>query len=137
MSPKSIAATIGIAAALVIGSAIPAMAAPAVAATALNVRACASTSCRVVDVLRPGERVNVEYCRTNNWCFITHRGPDGFVHAKYLSRSGIYDRDRRYDRDRYYDDDFYIYPRRRIIRRYDPGVSVCFGGPNARFCVYD
>lgn len=130
MSLKSKFASVGIAAAILVGSIVPTLAASAVAQNALNVRSCGSTSCRVVDVLRRGERVEVEYCR-GAWCFITHRGPDGFVNANYLSR-GYYD-------DDYFDygDDFYVYPRRRIIRPYDPGVSVCFGGPNARFCVYD
>jgi uncharacterized protein YraI len=132
MSLKSKAASVGIAAAILAGTIVPTMAAEAVAATTLNVRACASTSCRVVDVLRRGERVEVEYCRRDNWCFITRRGPDGFVNARYLTRG----HDRFYDDD-FYDDDFYITPRRRIIRPYNPGVSVCFGSPNARFCVYD
>lgn len=127
MSLKSKAASFGIAAAILAGTIVPTLAAQAIVSTALNVRSCASTSCRVVDVLRRGERVEVEYCRRDNWCFIRHRGPDGFVSARYLSRGY----------DRYFDDDFYIYPRRRIIRRYDPGVSVCLGGPNARFCIYD
>lgn len=52
---------------------------------ALNVRAQPGTNHVVVDVLRPGERVTVSHCHSN-WCFIQHRGPDGWVSANYLTR---------------------------------------------------
>ncbi len=135
MSPKSMLAALGLAAAMSAGAAVPAMAAAAVADTNLNVRSCGSTSCRVVDVLRRGEVVDVQYCE-DIWCFVEKRGRDGWVSARYLSRDRY---DDFYDDDYYYDDDdvIYIEPRRRIIRRVDPSVSACFGGPNARFCIYD
>jgi uncharacterized protein YraI len=131
MSLKLKAAALGLAAAFVIGTAVPALAAGAYATSNVNVRECAGTHCDVVDVLRRGERVDVDYCRSA-WCFVEKRGPDGFVHANYLSRD-YYD-------DDYYDDDIIIieprYPRR-YIRRYDPAFSACFGGPNARLCFSD
>ena len=138
MSLISTAKSLGIAAALVLATALPALAASAYATSNVNVRSCDSTSCRVVDVLRRGERVEIDYCR-GSWCAIERRGADGWVNASYLSRGG--DRYDRYDRDDYYDDGFYIRPPRdyprRIIRRIDPGFSACVGGANARFCVYD
>jgi hypothetical protein len=135
MSLRSIAASIGVAAAIILAGALPAAAATAYATTNVNVRSCGSTDCRVVDVLHRGERVEVDYCR-GAWCAVEKRGRDGFVNANYLSR----DFDDYYDDD-YYDDDFYIVPRRvyprRFVRPYDPDFSACVGGPNARFCIYD
>jgi uncharacterized protein YraI len=136
------ARTIALAAALVVGSALPALAVSAVATSNVNVRSCGSTDCRVVDVLRSGERVEIDYCQ-GSWCAVSKRGLDGWVSANYLSRDGRdrYD-DRRYDNRRYdrRDDGFYIRPGRpgrHLIRPYDPGFSACLGGPNARFCIYD
>lgn len=132
MSLKSMLASLGIAVAMIAGTAIPALAAAAVADTNLNVRSCGSTDCRVVDVLRRGEVVDVEFCE-DLWCRIEKRGRDGWVSARFLSRDGYY------DDDDYYDDDepvIYIEPRRRRIPRPDP-FTVCLGGQNARFCVYD
>jgi uncharacterized protein YraI len=136
MSFKLKAAAIGLAAALVAGGALPALAATAYATTNVNVRSCGSTDCRVVDVLHRGERVDVDFCR-GSWCAVEKRGRDGWVNANYLSRD-YYDDDDYYD----YDDDFYIIPRRSrvypIYPRYrGPDFSACIGGPNARFCVYD
>jgi uncharacterized protein YraI len=132
MSLKSNAAALGLAVALVVGAAVPALAASAYATSNVNVRECAGTHCDVVDVLRRGERVDVDYCR-GAWCFVEKRGPNGFVNANYLSRDGYYD-------DDYYDDDVIVieprYPRR-FYRRYDPGFSACVGSPNARFCIND
>jgi uncharacterized protein YraI len=137
MSLKLKAAAFGVAAALVAGAALPALAATAFATSNVNVRSCGSTDCRVVDVLRRGDRVDVDFCR-GSWCAIENfNGRDGWVSASYLSRD--YDDDYF---DDYYDDDFYIVPRRTrvfpIYPRYrDPDFSACIGGPNARFCVYD
>lgn len=141
MSLISKAKSVGIAAAIMLATALPAFAASAYATSNVNVRSCDSTSCRVVDVLRRGERVEIDYCR-GSWCAIERRGADGWVNASYLSRGGDryddrYDRYDRYDRD----DGFYIRPPRdyprRIIRRVDPGFSACVGNPYARFCVSD
>lgn len=64
-----------------------AMAAEATANVSLNVRAGPGTGYSVVDVLYDGERVTVERC-SGGWCEISHRGPDGWVSARYLT---IYD----------------------------------------------
>jgi len=113
-----------------------AQAAPAYASSTVNVRAGAGTGYPVVDTLRRGERVDIDYCR-GSWCYVTKSGPDGWVSASYLNRD-------RYDRDRYddrYDDDFYIYerPRYRPYRPFRPyfGSQFCVGGQNASFCVRD
>ena len=140
MSLGSKLATLAIAAVAVVATALPAFAATAYASTTLNVRSCGSTSCRVIDVLRRGEPVDVRYCE-GGWCAISQRGPNGWVNANYLVRDG------------YYEDDYYeyvpprrvrpvrpvypaypVYPRRHY---YDPGFSACVGGPNAQFCIYD
>ncbi len=70
---------------------------------ALNVRSGPSTGYSVVDTLYAGERVNVEQCRSNGWCRITHSGPDGWVSARYLTDTGA--RPNRPDRDRDVDAD--------------------------------
>jgi uncharacterized protein YraI len=145
MSIKQRFLSLGLAAALVIGGSAGALAAPAYADTPLNVRAGPSASAPIVDVLRRGERVDVDYCR-GSWCSISKPGPDGWVSARYLARGGgdYYD-------DGYYDDGpIYIERPRRIIRHHrdyrrpifrhrdrGPDFSACVGGRNARFCIYD
>ena len=132
MTLQSRLVTLGLAAAVLAGSALPALAVSAVATTALNVRTCGSTECRVVDTLHKGEEVDVRFCE-GVWCAVEKAGPDGWVNAHYLARG--YE-----DDDDYYDDDeIYIERRRapRRIYRYNPFFGACVGGPNARFCVYD
>jgi len=71
-----------------------ALAATAYSSTSLNVRAGPGTGYRVVDTLRDGERVDIDHCnRGYTWCHISHRGPDGWVAARYLN-------DRRYGQRR-------------------------------------
>lgn len=135
MSLKSKLSGLGLAAAIVLGAAVPAFAVTAYATTNVNVRSCASTSCGVRDVLQRGDRVDVQYCE-GAWCAVEKRGRDGWVNANYLSRDGGWDG---YDD---YDDGFYIErPRqRRYVRPVypiRPSFGACVGGPNARFCVYD
>ena len=136
MSLKRTALTFGIAAAALIGSSVAALAAPAFATSNVNVRSGPCTGFGVVDVLRRGQRVDIDYCR-GSWCFVGQSGPDGWVSANYLSRD-------RYDDDFFYDDDddyFLIEPR--VIRPYRPyrpfytrpRSSACIGGPNASFCI--
>lgn len=60
-----------------------ASAATAYSSTTLNVRSGPGTGYHAVDVLRAGEQVDVRQCR-GGWCFVTHRGPDGWVSARYL-----------------------------------------------------
>jgi uncharacterized protein YraI len=54
------------------------------AATSLNVRAWPNG--RVVDVLHPGEHVQI-VGRSGGWCQIEHRGPDGWASCRYLTNS--------------------------------------------------
>ena len=57
----------------------------AAATVALNIRTGPGTEYVVIDSLYAGEPVEVTQCAENNWCFIEHEGPDGWVSAKYLS----------------------------------------------------
>lgn len=122
-----------------LGVASAAQAAPAYASSTVNVRSGAGTGYAVVDVLRRGESVDVDYCR-GSWCFVNKSGPDGWVSANYLV-SDRYDDDR-YD-DRFDDDDdFYIIDRPHFRPRYRPyypsfGSQFCWGGNNASFCFRD
>jgi uncharacterized protein YraI len=112
------AAAAGLAAAFVFAGA--AHAAPANATSSLNVRSGPSTGYGVVDVLRPGERVDVRECRSNGWCFIVHDGPDGWVSSNYLT--GIGGAPRR-DNDPDVDVEFDINV---------PGFSFSFGNDDPR-----
>lgn len=66
-------------------SAGPAAADEAVATTSLNVRSGPGTSFSVVDVLDPGEVVDMSECQPDGWCYVTHDGPDGWVSSRYLT----------------------------------------------------
>ncbi|MDH3262444.1 MAG: SH3 domain-containing protein [Paracoccaceae bacterium] len=57
----------------------------AAATTSLNVRSGPGTSFGVVDVLDPGEVVDMTECQANGWCYVTHDGPDGWVSSAYLT----------------------------------------------------
>lgn len=85
--------------------------------TTLNVRSGPSTGYSVVDTLYAGEEVNVEQCRSNGWCQISHPGPDGWVSARYLTNVNE-GRTRGRDRDRGND---------------EPDVSISFGVPGFSF----
>jgi len=138
MSFKHQALTLGAALAALLVTTAGAYAASAFATSPLNVRTGPGTSYRVIDTLRRGERVEIEHCR-GSWCAVSKRGVDGWVSANYLSRGG----DRYRDRRDFYDDDFFDRPRvirrfpDRVYRRHGPDFSACFGGANARFCIYD
>lgn len=61
-----------------------ALAAPATATTAVNVRDTPNGA--IVDRLRSGEQVDVRECRSNNWCFVTRSNrSSGWVSAQYLT----------------------------------------------------
>jgi uncharacterized protein YraI len=79
----------GIAALALIGSVGAALAAPAYATTNTNVRSGPGTGYDVIDVLRTGDRVDVQQCR-GSWCYIAKNGPDGWVSASLLDRGGGY-----------------------------------------------
>lgn len=59
------------------------------ATASVNVRSGPSTSYAVVDVLFPGETVDIRECRSSGWCYITHSGPDGWVSARYLTQAEV------------------------------------------------
>lgn len=139
MNLRSKTKSLGLAAMLALGTTAASLAATAYATTNVNVRSGPGPGYRQVDVLRAGERVNVDRCR-GSWCYVIKSGPDGWVSANYLSRGrGYYDDDYYYDD---YDDGFYIRPPRRpypvypVYPRY-PSNSFCFGNPNASFCISD
>lgn len=122
--------------ALAVGT-VGAFAAEAMSTTSLNVRSGPGPGYRVVDVLHPGERVDVDRC-VGSWCFVTHPGPDGWVSANYLTRGD----DRWDDRPPVYVHPPYPpreYPYYRPYRPYRPYYqpygSFCLGGKNASFCV--
>jgi uncharacterized protein YraI len=124
--------------ALLMAGTAAASAATAFASTTVNVRAGAGTGYPVVDILRPGERVTVDFCR-GAWCAVETQGVDGWVNANYLTSGRDYNDD--YDYYDRYDDgpDFYIVnPRPRFYRHraWSPwDTRACVGGPNASFCI--
>lgn len=154
---KKLIAT-GIAAFAVLATTLAASAAPAVATGNVNVRSGPGTGFAVVDALRRGERVDIQYCR-GSWCFVQKPGPDGWVSANYLSNArpggggGWND-----DWNDGWNDGWNPRPPRpphwnpappprpphwnpRPPRPYPlpqpvhPGASMCFNGPNGYFCM--
>lgn len=144
----------GLAALAVLATAGAAFAAPAIATGNVNVRSGPGTGYGVVDALRRGERVDIQYCR-GSWCFVEKRGPDGWVSANYLAQGGG---------NGGWDDDYYDpppvwnprpprpphwnpsprpprpphwNPRPPYPTPYptNPGASFCYNGPNGYFCV--
>jgi hypothetical protein len=72
------------AAAVALSSIVLATAAQAAVATnTVNVRS-APVNGAVVDVLRPGQQVEIDRCQAG-WCYVIKSGPDGWVSAQYLS----------------------------------------------------
>ena len=149
LSKKLMAA--GLAALAVLATTAAASAAPAHATNNVNVRSGPGTGYAVVDSLRRGERVDVQYCR-GSWCFVEKRGPDGWVSANYLDRGrgGSWDNGR--DRPPHWN------PRPPRPPHWNPGPprpphwnprpprpwpghgggshgSVCFNGPNGYVCI--
>lgn len=141
----------GIATMAVLGTTIAASAAPAVATGNVNVRTGPSTGFRVIDTLRRGERVDIQYCR-GSWCFVEKRGPDGWVSANYLSSGrpawgNDWDDDHwerpRPPRPPHWDRPNHPRPphwnprppRPQPIYPSNPGASMCFNGPNGYFCI--
>jgi uncharacterized protein YraI len=118
------------------GCAATAQAAAAWASSTVNVRAGNGTGYPVLDVLRRGERVDVEYCR-GAWCFVSKPGPNGWVNANFLTQSRYDDEDEGY---------YYIERPRPVFRPHfhrpywgHPGYNsqICVGGSNASFCISD
>jgi uncharacterized protein YraI len=65
-------------------SAGAALAEPAQATGAVNVRSGPGVNYSIVDQLYPGETVDVGQCE-GGWCHVDHSGPDGWVSANYLA----------------------------------------------------
>jgi len=136
MNIRKLSLKAGLAAALLLAGTAASFAAAAYATAEVNVRRGPGTSYGIVDQLYRGESVDVRGCQ-DGWCRVTRPGPDGWVSANYLARD-------RYDDD--VDVDFYLNvprarpfvrpPVRPFVRPYRPN-SVCLGGPNASFCIYD
>ena len=132
----------GLAALALMGTTAAAMAAPAYASSNVNVRSGPGSNYRVIDSLRRGERVEVDYCR-GSWCYVVKSGPDGWVSANYLERAAPgrpgWDRPGRPGWDNHRP------PRPDWGRPGRPGwdnnrpsrpdSSACFNGPNGYFCV--
>ncbi|WP_404402789.1 SH3 domain-containing protein [Pelagibacterium halotolerans] len=141
----------GLAAMMMLAMTAGAFAWQASAVTSLNVRSGPGTQFRVLDALYAGERVDVEYCR-GGWCFIHQYDydPSGWVSANYLREGG------------YYRPQPPIVIRPPVVVRpphwnprpphwwhrlpdrpphwnwnddSDISGTVCFNGPNGRFCV--
>jgi len=87
MNLKRAALALGLAGAGLLSLVTASLAAPAYATANVNVRTGPGTGYGVVDTLRPGELVDVQYCQ-GSWCFIQQQGPRGWVSANYLSRDG-------------------------------------------------
>lgn len=68
----------------VVASTVVALAVPAVAKSAVNVRTGPGVSYTKVDTLNKGEAVNVVQCKSG-WCYVEHSGPDGWVSGNYLA----------------------------------------------------
>jgi hypothetical protein len=96
----------------------PALAAPAQSNVSLNVRTGPSTAYAVVDVLYPGEPVEVTSQTSNGWCAIQHNGPDGCVSCRYLTPTGP-----GYGNGGYDDDDD------------EPNVNFSINTPNFSFSI--
>nr|WP_233280905.1 SH3 domain-containing protein [Devosia oryziradicis] len=135
----------GIAALALLATTASAFAAQAYATGNVNVRSGPGTGYSRVDTLRAGQQVDVIECR-GSWCYIEKRGPDGWVSANYLSRSGGWqdDDDWGWDRPPHWN------PRPPRPPHWNPrpwpqpqpwptrpgnNGSVCFNGPNGYFCI--
>lgn len=66
----------------------PSIASAATATSTVNVRS-APVNGAVVDVLRPGQQVDIERCLSNGWCLVNKAGPDGWVSSRYLSNDDV------------------------------------------------
>ncbi|MCW5722543.1 MAG: SH3 domain-containing protein [Devosia sp.] len=135
----------GLATLAVLATTAAASAAPAFATSNVNVRSGPGTGYAIVDALRRGERVDVQYCR-GSWCYVDRRGPSGWVSASYLDSNRWDDGWNRpapppppvwnNPRPPHWNPGpgprppvvFPPYPSR-------PGASFCFNGPNGYFCA--
>lgn len=84
MTPNKLMIAVTAAIFSILASTVAAMAVPATATGAVNVRTGPSTSYAIVDQLYAGENVEVTQCQSG-WCYVQHSGPDGWVSGNYLS----------------------------------------------------
>ena len=139
----------GLAALAMLATTAAASAAPAYATSNVNVRSGPGTGYRVVDALRRGERVDVQYCR-GSWCFVEKSGPDGWVSANYLNRGGRpgwdddgWNRPPHWNPRPPHHSDWgprpprppHWNPRPRPPYPSRPGAGFCYNGPNGYFCI--
>lgn len=102
--------------AVLFGAALaPTFAAAATATATVNVRN-APVNGAVIDVLRPGQQVEIDRCVSSGWCYVVKPGPDGWVSARYLT-----------------DDDADARPSR--PQRPDVDVSIGFSLPGFSFQI--
>jgi uncharacterized protein YraI len=90
MTLSKIATRLALGAAVLAVSATATLAATATAS--VNVRSGPGTQYRVLDTLRPGERVTL-VDQAGGWCAVSKTGPNGWVSCRYLTsdgRSGTY-----------------------------------------------
>ena len=80
----TLATRAAIAGAALLAGATSALAIEAQSTTELNVRTGPGTSYGVLDALTRGEVVSIRECTDDNWCYVEHDGPDGWVSARYL-----------------------------------------------------
>lgn len=85
MTRTSPAIVLALAALSMLATSAAAIAAPASATTALNIRTGPGTNFNVLDTLLAGENVEVTECVSNGWCHIEHDGPNGWVSSSYLA----------------------------------------------------
>lgn len=117
LTTKTIAAAFT-AVAFTLGGTAVAMAFPATVVDNGKVHSNANKNSNIVGSIHFGQTVNVKKCVKNgNWCYVTKKGPDGWVRANKLD----------FDFD-YYDEDFGYN---------DPGVKVCLGNWNGQICITD
>ena len=64
----------------------PAQAAPGVVTGNVNVRTGPGVGYPAVDTVLYGEGVDIAQCK-RGWCYISHRGADGWVSQKYLANA--------------------------------------------------
>lgn len=89
MKLKTIALSAAIACGALFAGANHALATPAVATQTVNVRTGPGLDYRVIDRLYRGDRVQVTHCASSRrWCYVRHRGRDGWVSSRYLHRIG-------------------------------------------------
>lgn len=116
MKMNSLIRLIIMATASVLVSSTLALAFPAIATSAVNVRSGPGTSHARIDALSKGERVDASKCKSG-WCYVKHTGRDGWVSSSYLSGTS------------------------NNSRNNNPDVNFSFGigpdGPNFNFSIGD